>query len=61
MEQRNARRLIDLIQSVVAPDSWEPNGGPGTIRYFDLYQALVVRAPQSVHDELGGALRGLRR
>ena len=61
LEQRNARRLIDLIQSVVAPDSWDVNGGKGTIRYYDMYQALVVRAPQSVHGEVGAALRGLRR
>ena len=60
-EQRNARRLIDLIQSVVAPDTWDVNGGPSTIRYYDLYQALVVRAPQSAHDDFGAALRGLRK
>lgn len=61
LEQRNARRLIDLIQSVVAPDTWDVNGGKGTIRYFDLYQALVVRAPQSVQRDVGAALRGLRK
>ena len=61
LEQRTARRLIDLIQSVVAPDSWDVNGGNGTIRYYDLYKVLVVRAPQSVHGEVGDLLGGLRK
>ena len=60
-EQRNARRLIALIQSVVAPDTWDVNGGPSSASYFDLYQALVIRAPQSVHGEVGEALGGLRK
>ena len=60
-EVRNARRLIALIQSVVAPDTWEVNGGPSTASYFELYQALVVRAPQRVHGEVGAALGGLRK
>ncbi|NNJ27846.1 hypothetical protein [Alienimonas chondri] len=60
-EMRNARRLIDLIQSVVAPDVWDVNGGLATASYFDLYQVLVIRAPQSVHGEVNGALGGLRK
>ena len=60
-EQRNARRLIDLIQSVVAPETWDANGGTGTIRYYDLYKVLVVRAPQRAHDGVGGLLGGLRK
>ncbi len=60
-EMRNARRLIDLIQSVIAPDTWDVNGGPSTASYFELYQVLVIRAPQRVHGEVGGALGGLRK
>ena len=60
-EMRNARRLIDLIQSVVAPDTWDVNGGPSTASYFGLYQILVIRAPQRVHGEVGEALGGLRK
>ncbi|MFH5803484.1 hypothetical protein [Alienimonas sp. DA493] len=60
-EMRNARRLIDLIQSTVAPDAWDVNGGPSSASYFDLYQVLVIRAPQRVHGEVDGALGGLRK
>jgi hypothetical protein len=30
----NAQNLIDLIQTTIAPDSWEINGGKGSIFYF---------------------------
>jgi hypothetical protein len=30
----NAQELIDLIQTTIAPDTWEINGGQGTIFYF---------------------------
>ena len=60
-EQARARELIALVQSVIAPETWDVNGGFASVRYFDLYQALVVKAPQRVHGELGEALGGLRR
>ena len=59
-ERRRAAELIALIQRTIAPESWDVLGGNGTIRYFDLYHALVVRAPYHVHGEVGGALDGLR-
>ena len=30
----NAQDLIDLIQTTIAPETWEINGGQGTIFYF---------------------------
>src|SRR5262249_33738113 len=30
----NAQDLINLIQTTIEPDSWEINGGKGTIFYF---------------------------
>lgn len=30
----NAQNLIDLIQTTIAPDTWDINGGNGTIFYF---------------------------
>lgn len=30
----NAQDLIDLIQTTIAPDTWEINGGRGSIYYF---------------------------
>lgn len=55
-----ARSLIDLIQATVSPETWDVNGGRGSIVYFANGHALVVLAPGDVHDELGGLIRQLR-
>lgn len=55
-----ARSLIDLIQATVSPETWDVNGGRGSIVYFANGHALVVLAPADVHDDLGGLLRQLR-
>jgi hypothetical protein len=39
---------------------WDVNGGPATIRYFRPSLALVVRAPQEVHEDLAVLLTDLR-
>lgn len=55
----NAQDLIDLIQNTIAPESWDVNGGRGTIAYWEPGFALVVRQTDDVHEEIGGVLRGL--
>lgn len=55
----NAQDLIDLIQNTIAPESWDVNGGRGTIVYWEPGFALVVRQTEGVHEEIGGVLRGL--
>jgi hypothetical protein len=40
-----AQDLLELIQGTVAPETWEINGGRGTIHYFGLSQAMIVTAP----------------
>jgi len=52
--------LVELIQTVIAPESWDVNGGPGTIFYYRHLHVLVVRQTGQVHDNLGGALKNLR-
>jgi len=58
---RNAQELIDLIQAVIAPSSWDVNGGLGTIMYFARKQVLVIRARGDIHDQVGETIEGLRR
>ena len=53
--------LVDLIQRTIAPDSWDVNGGPGTIVYYPAFHCLVVRASGEVHEAVGGLLGGLGR
>lgn len=50
-EQR-AQSLIDTIQSIVSPEVWNSNGGTSAIRFFN--GSLIVTAPRSVHEALGG-------
>lgn len=50
-EQRG-EELVQLITETVRPDIWAVNGGTATIRYFR--GNLVVTAPRSVHEALGG-------
>lgn len=57
----NARALIDLIQSTVAPESWEINGGHGSIRYYAPLKVLVIRQTTETHYQLRGTLKQLRK
>ena len=47
-----AEALIDLITEVIQPDIWQKNGGTAAIRFFN--GSLIVTAPRSVHEALGG-------
>lgn len=58
--QAEAQKLIDLIQATVRPETWDVNGGRGSIVSFANGHGLVVLAPDDVHDDLGGLLRQLR-
>lgn len=52
--------LVALIERTIAPDSWDVNGGPGSIVYYAPLQVLVVRATSEVHQKIGGAVGGIR-
>lgn len=53
-ETERAQELIELIQMMVVPDTWQDNGGMSSIRYFS--GSLIVTAPRKVHELLGGRL-----
>jgi uncharacterized membrane protein YgcG len=50
--EEKAQELVDLIMTTVRPEIWKENGGTASIRYFNGH--LVVSAPRSVHEMLGG-------
>ncbi|HSZ59162.1 MAG TPA: hypothetical protein VK797_26210 [Tepidisphaeraceae bacterium] len=50
---QRAQDLVDLIEAVINPDIWKDNGGTASIRYFN--GMLVVTAPRSVQEAIGGA------
>jgi hypothetical protein len=53
--------LVDLIETVIAPSTWERNGGPGSIYYYRPLHVLVIRQTGEVHGQIGGTLGALRR
>ena len=54
-------QLIDLIQSVIQPDSWADKGGRARIESNETTLSLVVRQTQQVHEEISDLLAQLRR
>jgi hypothetical protein len=54
-------QLVDLIQRTIAPQTWDVNGGLGTIYYWRPGRALVVRQTDDVHDQIGGLLQQMGR
>jgi hypothetical protein len=53
--------LIQLIQSTVAPDSWDEVGGPGAIDEFSNFKAIVVSQTGYVHDGIDDLITALRK
>lgn len=60
-EIARAVELIELIQNTIAPDTWDVNGGNGSIRYFSLLKVLVVRQTGEVHHQIGNGLSKLKQ
>jgi type II secretory pathway component GspD/PulD (secretin) len=56
-----ADKLIRQVTTVVRPASWAANGGGGTIEYFDLGCAFVVKNDPTVVAEVGAYLDALKR
>jgi hypothetical protein len=54
-------RLMKLITSTIAPQSWSENGGPGAIDYFPLGMGLVINQTADVHQQIEQLLTGLRQ
>jgi hypothetical protein len=55
-EEARAQKLIDLIQGLVEPGSWKPNG-PGTIVYDPVRRVLVIKNTAEVINALGGGMK----
>ena len=57
----NGEELADLIQTTIAPASWERNGGLGSIYYWKTSRAMVVRQTGEVHNQMRDLLQQLQR
>src|SRR4029077_4768492 len=56
-----AGKLKQMITKMVNANSWEGEGGPGRIEYFDAGAALVVNQTADVIKEVADLLEALRR
>jgi hypothetical protein len=54
-------RLISLITSGVAPETWCAKGGKGTIDYTPVTMTLIVSQTTAVHKQVGDLLTALRK
>jgi hypothetical protein len=55
--RQEAKELIDFVVTSVAPESWEANGGPGTIRVSLVTGALIIRQSEEFFYSVRGLLR----
>ncbi|HYE21396.1 MAG TPA: hypothetical protein VEA69_23315 [Tepidisphaeraceae bacterium] len=49
-----ADALVKLVMETVRPEIWRDNGGTASIRYHNGH--LIVTAPRSVHEAIGGPI-----
>jgi hypothetical protein len=54
-------QLMKLVTGMVRPFSWDAQGGPGRIEFFDIGSALVVNQTADVIREVQDLLEALRR
>jgi general secretion pathway protein D len=60
-DQPMADQLIKLIARAIAPQSWQENGGKGTMDYHPFTMALVVKQTPAVQERIESFLAELRR
>ena len=53
-------KLVDRITESVDPDSWDENGGPGSIRHYETTLSLVIRARPDTHQRIEKLLTKMR-
>ncbi len=59
--QESGEELVEVIQTTIHPDSWERNGGNGTIQYWRQGSRLIIRQTDENHEEIQNLLNQLRR
>jgi hypothetical protein len=52
--EERGEQIAQLVEQVVDPEIWESAGGFARIRYFA--GSLIVTAPRSTHEKIGGAI-----
>ncbi len=55
------KRILEIVQSTIAPDSWDHVGGVGSIRSYSTTCSLIVRQSRDVHEEILNLLDAFRK
>jgi hypothetical protein len=54
---QNVMSIVQMIQGSVDPQSWQANGGKGTITFYAPSMSLIIRNTAEVHGMMSGYLR----
>lgn len=57
----HSEQLMKLVKGMVRPHTWDEQGGPGKLAYYDIGGALVVNQTADVITEVNNLLESLRR
>jgi len=63
IQDGDAQVLVDQVQTLVAPITWDTNGGQGAIEIVNYggIRAMVIGNTMDIHDEVSALLAALRR
>lgn len=56
-----SQQLIDVIQTTIAPGSWDVNGGNGSIKFFPGLNVMIIRNTAENQEDLVDVLNALRK
>jgi hypothetical protein len=58
---RNWGPLMNTITNTIQPDSWDDNGGPGSVQPFAVGDLLIISQKRDVHEEIAELFVKIRR
>lgn len=58
---RDAEVFVELITTMVAPDTWQVTGGRGAVVYLKHIESLVIRQTEEVFDGISELLASIRQ
>ncbi|MDO4856398.1 MAG: hypothetical protein Q4A17_00450 [Thermoguttaceae bacterium] len=61
VNEEAGEQLVEVIQNTIHPESWEQNGGNGTIQFWSPNGHLIIRQTDENHQKIQNLLDQLRR
>lgn len=61
ISEEAGEQLVEVIQNTIHPESWEQNGGNGTIQFWSPNGHLIIRQTDENHQKIQNLLEQLRR